>query len=347
MIKKIITISFAIFFFLAISISAFFYYGFYFSKDNLSEEKFFIINTGDGLSTIGKNLEKEGIIKKDYFFLIYGVITEKGKSLKPGNYVLRSNMSISEIMDKLSQGDGEKITIIEGWNLRDIALFLEKNGYGTKEEFYEIAGKPPFYKDGIVKSQESRDVSFDFEFLEDLPLDLPLEGYIFPDTYFISQGTPMDDIVYSFLSNFDRKINEEIRKEIEKNEMSFFEIITIASLIEKEVIDYNEKKIVSGIIQKRMKEGMRLQLDATITYLTGRRSVSIPLKETRIDSPYNTYVYSGLPKGPICNPGIESIKAALRPKKSDYFYYLSKPNGETVFSETHKEHVDAKNKYLR
>ncbi len=170
---------------------------------------------------------------------------------------------------------------------------------------------------------------------------MPLEGYLFPDTYAVAAGAQMDDILKLFLANFKKKAVEEIGEE------DIFETITIASLIEKEVISYEDKRLVSGIMRNRLKIGMPLQIDATITYLTGRRSVNIPILETRIKSPYNTYVNTGLPIGPISNPGIDSIRAAMDPKENDYFYYLSKPTGETVFSRTLEEHNYAKNKYLR
>ncbi len=149
------------------------------------------------------------------------------------------------------------------------------------------------------------------------------------------------------LANFNNKLNANLKSEIEKQEKSFFDIITIASLIEKEVREYKDKRLVSGIIRKRLEIGMPLQVDATISYITGRRTTEISIAETKIDSPYNTYKYRGLPITPICNPGIESIKAALYPKESDYLYYLSKPDGETVFSRNHQEHIAAKNRYLR
>ncbi len=342
MIKKIlITVTILIttlFLFLAF----FFYWGVYLSKDNNVEDKFFIVKTGDGLFVVAENLEKEEIIKSGYFFIIHGVLTEKGKQLKPGNYKLSSSMSVHEILEKIFSGGGERITIIEGWNLRDIAIFLEEKGYGEKEEFYLLAGTPPFYEDGKLTDQKSGKIVYLKE-----QENLNIEGFLFPDTYFIAPGAPMEEIISAFLSNFENKIDKEIDDLIRKRGLTLFETIIVASLLEKEVNSFEDKQIVSGIIKKRLEMGMRLQLDATITYLTGKRSVQIPINETRIRSPYNTYVYGGLPIGPICNPGMESIRAALLPKETEYLYYLSKPTGETVFSRTFEEHVAAKNKYLK
>jgi UPF0755 protein len=342
MTKKIIKIIFLAKLLFLFSLLVFFYWGIYLPKNNIDEDKIFIVRAGDSLSFVAKKLEEEKIIKKDYFFITYGLLTKKGRELKPGSYKFSSTMNVSEILEKIASGGEERLTIIEGWNLREVAIHLEEKGYGTKEEFYHLAGAPPFY-DGekLIESQKANIV-----FIEEQK-NLSLEGFLFPDTYFISPGTPMEEIIATFLSNFEDKINKEIEEMIEKEGTTLFETIIIASLLEKEVTSFEDKQIVSGIIRRRLEKGMRLQLDATVTYLTGRKSVQIPITETRIRSSYNTYVYDGLPVGPICNPGIESIKAALLPKETDYLYYLSKPTGETVFNRTFDEHVVAKNKYLK
>jgi UPF0755 protein len=142
-------------------------------------------------------------------------------------------------------------------------------------------------------------------------------------------------------------VSLEIKEEIERQGKSIFDIITMASLLEKEVRTEEDKKIVAGILWKRMEIGMPLQVDATIAYITGKNSTRISKEETKIDSPYNTYKYKGLPLGPICNPGFESIFASLYYEDSDYLYYLSTPEGETIFSKTLEEHNIAKGKYLK
>ncbi len=338
MIKKIIIIKLILLFFLTL----FFYWGIYIPKDKADGEIFFIVKTGDSLSSIAKNLEKEEIIKADYFFILSGLLSNKGKSLKPGNYKLSSSMSVYEILEKIASAGGERIVIIEGWSLRDIAKHLEKNGYGSEEDFYRLAGKPPFF-DGerLIEHQKS-----EIHFIKDQE-ELSLEGFLFPDTYLISPGTPMEDIISTFLLNFENKIDGEIEKMIAEKETTLFKTIIIASLLEKEVPSFKDKRIVAGIIEKRLEKGMRLQIDATVSYLTGKKSVQVPVTETKITSLYNTYFVKGLPLGPICNPGIESIRAALSPEETDYLYYLSKPNGETVFSKTFQDHVAAKNRYLK
>jgi len=324
----------------ALLLSFFVYWGVFTEKNPRGEDVVFVVEKGESLRQIAGSLEKENIIRDKNFFVFYAVISGKGKDLKAGTYLLSSSMSVSEIVKEMFRGSENRVTIIEGWNLRDIAGYLEEGGFGSRQDFYQLAGAPPMIKDGEL-IPEQRGV------LREKPGEGMLEGFLFPDTYYISPGTPMEDIVKAMLLNFERRVLNKLEEEIEESEMALYEIITLASLLEKEVTDFDEKRVVAGIIKRRDEIGMNLQIDATITYLTGRRSVAIPITETRIDSPYNTYVYSGLPKGPICNPGIDSIKAALSPKESEYLYYLSKPSGETVFSRTHDEHVEAKNRYLR
>ncbi len=345
--KKIILAAIGLFLFLILGVLFFVYQGIYLPKDSQGEEVSILIERGETVSSVAKKLREEGVIKSDIFFIIYGTFSEEGKNIKPGQHIVSSAMNVPEIFRKIIVFDANRVTVVEGWNLRDIAQFLEEAGYGEKDEFFRLAGKPPFYDGESLLEEAPREMALDDDFF-DKPEDVvTLEGYLFPDTYFISVGTSMEEIVSTFLNNFKKKLSGEALDMVRDSEHSLHEIITIASLIEKEVFLPEDKRIVSGIIQKRMDIGMRLQMDATITYLTGRRSVRIPITETRIDSPYNTYVYEGLPKGPICNPGIDSIMAALSPKETGYLYYLSKPTGETVFSKTHEEHVRAKNRYLR
>ena len=146
------------------------------------------------------------------------------------------------------------------------------------------------------------------------------------------------------LSNFRKKLTPELRLEIANQKKSIFDIVTMASLLEKEVRTLDDKKIASGILWKRLGVGMPLQLDATVNYITGKSDASVLFKDAKIDSPYNTYKYKGLPKGPISNPGIDSIMAAIYPIQTKYWFYLS--DGITHFSETLQQHNAAKRRYL-
>lgn len=278
-----------------------------------AEQVQFSVQKGDGSKDIALNLEKENLIKWAPVFRIYILAKGITGQLKAGEYLLSPSMTIPEIADKLVRGDVIKIsvTIPEGFTVRQIE---EKVGF-------------------------------------ELPGD-SLEGFLFPDTYQFSFGFSGKELVGAMKDNFDKKLTEDLREEIARQEKTIFEIVTMASLIEKEVISLEDKKLVSGILWKRLETGMLLQVDATLAYLSGQEGWTFDemrrdlasLKE--VDSAYNTYKYLGLPPGPICNPGLDSIIAAIYPVESDYWYYLSTPQGETVFSKTLQEHNLARAEYF-
>lgn len=293
---------------------------------------------GLGDEDIARDLEKLGIIRSNYFFRLYVVSSFQHSKLQAGKYNLSPRMSVFQIVKKFVAGDviKNKITIFEGWDIKDIAEYFEARGMCGKEDFIELS---------------NQDHSQEFDFLNP-PVggktkDVGLEGYLFPDTYEVSDGQTCQDIIIIMLANFEKKMTLELREQITKQKKSIFDIITMASIIEKEVKTMDDKKTISGILWKRLETGMPLQVDATINYITGKNDPGALIADTKIDSPYNTYKYKGLPKGPISNPGIDSIIAALNPIKTAYWYYLSGVDGRTIFSKTLKEHNIARARYLR
>jgi len=278
-----------------------------------TENKLFSVERGQSLFQIAENLEKEGLIKNKFLFDFYIITKGISRKLQAGEYYLSPSMNIVGITKKIISGEVAKreVTIPEGFTIKQIE--------------------------------------------ERLNLKLPgadLEGFLFPDTYQFSYGVSAEEIVRKMSDNFDKKL-APYRNEISGAGLTIFEAITMASLLEKEVKTKEEKEIVSGIFWKRIKEGIPLDSCATIAYILGggnwtfeemRKEIA---KGKEIDSPYNTYKYLGLPAGPICNPGLESIMAAVYPKDSEYWYCLSTPEGETVFSKTLEEHNIAQAKYLK
>jgi len=324
--------------------------GIYLPQDSDSTEEIaFLVKKGEGAKEISVNLKEQGLIKYNSLFRVYVLVKGVAGELKAGEYELSPAMTTPEIVNKLASGEVIKkiITIIEGWNLRDIGWYFENKGMFMAEELFELAGFPLIDYSETTDLPPPKDFSQEFDFLEDKPENLGLEGYLFPDTYEISSEDGIEDIVRKILTNFDKKLTLELKEKITSQGKSIFEIITTASLLEKEVKTFKDKKIVSGILEKRLKNGIPLQVDATIIYITGKKTTRISKKETEIDSPYNTYRYRDLPLGPISNPGIESIMAAIYPEDSPYLYYLSTTEGETIFSGTLEEHNIAKAKYLK
>ena len=324
--------------------------GVYLPKNSTSQiEKLFLIERGQGVKEISVNLEKKSLIKDKNFFNIYILLKGKTKKLQAGEYLISPSMTIPEITEKFVLGEivKEKITIIEGWNIGDIAWYLENEGMFQAEELFELIGFPMIDYSKTTDLPKPKDFSQEYDFLKDKPKNLGLEGYLFPDTYYVYRGAAIEEIIRVILDNFDKKLTADLRREISDQGKTIFEIIITASLIEKEVRIIEDKKIVSGILWKRLKNGIPLQVDATIAYITGKKTTRISKEETQIDSPYNTYKYQGLPLGPISNPGFESILASVYYENSDYLYYLSTPEGETIFSRTLEEHNIAKAKYLK
>ncbi len=294
-------------------------------QDNRSQrEVLFSVEKGESFVEIGKNLEIEGLVTNRFLFNIYLFLSGARKDLQAGTYLLSSDMSIKQIIDKIRSGEvyTRKFTVIEGWRAKDIADHLSEIGLDG-DKFM-----------AIVKRGEGN-----FAVLSDKPIDAGLEGYLFPDTYLLPYGIDEQGLIDMMLANIDSKIK--------KSDKNLFDIITMASIIEKEVRSEKDKRLVSGILWKRIEIGMPLQVDATIVYLTGKKSSAVSIEETKIDSPYNSYLYKGLPPGPISNPGLESILAALNPEPSNYLFYLSKPDGETVFNIDYQNHLIDKNRYLK
>jgi UPF0755 protein len=287
----------------------------------------FTIEKGLGDEQIAGQLKEAGIIRSSSFFEFYVILSLKHHVLKAGEYNLSPNMSIHKIANKMAKGDiiRDKLVIFEGWDTQDIANYLEEKGICKQDYFVSLTKKNYLEQ---------------FDFLSDKPKTANLEGYLFPDTYEIGKNVTCEEILDNLLANFDKKMTSEIRDEIKKQKKSIYDVVTMASMIEKEVRTMEDKKIVSGILWKRIAIGMPLQLDSTVNYITGKSDPSVLIKDTKIDSPYNTYKYYGLPKGPISNPGLNSILATLYPTKTNYWYYLT--DGKTIFSETLDQHNAAK-----
>lgn len=229
------------------------------------------------------------------------------------------------------------ITLLEGWSNKQIGDYLQKNSVTQSSAFLaaQKAVAPAAYS-----------------FLANKPSGADIEGFIFPDTYFIPTNPASGDdinqiILKKALDNFSQKVTPQIVSEGAANGLNEFQLITLASVVEKETgADMTEKKIVAGIFYNRLKAGMPLESDATVSYVTGNAAVSTA--DTQIDSPYNTYKYKGLPFGPICNPGLDSIIAAANPTATDYFYFLTDPaTGRAVYAKTYDEHLANKQKYLK
>lgn len=303
----------------------------------------FTIETGDSVEKISLNLEKLGLINSARHFKTYVWLEDFATGLQAGTFAISPAMSIKEIVRALVSGEvvsrEKDAMIIEGWSIADIDKYLEKNSILSSNDYKKIAL-------GTLS-----DWSFDFDkpaYLTDAPKTANLEGYLFPDTYKLFVDASASDLIEKQLHNFDQKLSQDLRDEIKRQGKSIQAIITMASIIEKEVSVEKDRAIVSGILNKRMAIGMRLEVDSSINYITGKDSPSAELSDLEIESPYNTYRNYGLPPGPICNPSLSAIKAAVYPEASEYLFYLNRQDTkETIFSKDYDEHLRNKAKYLK
>ncbi len=235
-----------------------------------------------------------------------------------------------------AQAAETSITLIEGWNKNQISDYLEKQNLFSKSDFLA----------GLNKFDESQ-----FPLLK-RPTGQSLEGYLFPDTYRVPKQTTPDEVIKKMVTNFSSRLSSVgvTDPDAKYNGLSLYQIITLASIIEKESGGHgstgntnlslqDERNLVASVFYNRLNQGIALQSDATVNYVTGKETPAASAEDLQVNSPYNTYKYPGLPPGPICNPSLGSIKAALHPAESDYLYFLHKqPSGEVEFSKTLEEH---------
>lgn len=259
-------------------------------EKNSTQGIVFSIQKGEGSREIGYNLQMQKLIRSGPFLRLYVLTTGVSHKLQAGDYLLNPAMSLFDMVRKFSTGDviQEKITIVEGWSITDI------------EDYFVTKGR-------------AIEISPDWE------------GYLFPDTYHIASNISNEEIIAMMRTNFEKKFDNNFRKETVRQGKTIAQIVTMASLLEKEVKTLEDKKLVAGILWKRLSIGMALQVDAA------------PI----------TYEKRGLPVHPIANPGLHSIQASLYPQDSQFWYYLSAPDGTTIFSTTLEEHNIAKAKYLK
>jgi UPF0755 protein len=305
------------------------------------------INKGDSATDIIAELKAAKVISNEYIFLGYLKLNNATGSMMAGEYLLNRNMSMVEVADILTSGkiirDEKTVTVTEGLTNKQISEYLYKRGIGNKDELEQV-----------LKTN-----SINFSYLQTAK-NFVFQGFLFPDTYKLGKGEGVTQLVDKMLLNFSKKINQDLIAKIEQQGRTLKDVIILASIIEKEVgrnktrvteedleALKTERRLVASVFYNRLKIGQPLESDATVNYVTGKSDRQALIVDTKVKSAYNTYVVKGLPPTPICNPGEDSIMAAIEPTESDYYYFLSKIDGEAVFSRTYEEHLQNKAKYLK
>ncbi len=277
------------------------------------------IPEGSTLYQVADILHEQGIISSPFVFREYFRFFKSDKFVSAGKYYFDTRLCLVSVADRLSAADFHiprfKILIPEGSDVKEISKYI-------KDQI------PPFDADRFVSLASNE------------------EGYLFPDTYFFSIATKPEEVITKMKDDFQTKINP-LNEKILASKKSLHDILTMASIIERETVTPESRRIVSGILWKRIKIGMPLQVDATFSYVNGKSTYDLTAQDLHIDSKYNTYEYKGLPPGPICNPGLDSIIASIEPTATDYLYYLSGKDGTMHYAKTFSEHISNKIKYLK
>ena len=306
----------------------------------------FVISKGGGSTAVGQNLEKEGFIKSKYYFWYYVWQTKTDTKLQAGTYSLSKNMTIPQMVDLFVNGrikdERIKLTIPEGSTNDKIIELLGAKKPELVNEFKKIVKCLCLNKSNCSCDK----FSSKYNFIKNIPVGVDLEGYLFPDTYFISKKETGATLVSKFLNNFQNKVNDDIQNVIKNKGESLHDIITLASIVERESKENQDRPIVAGIFWNRLGVNMALESDATLAYVLKTDKVKYYQDEINTNSLYNTYKNPGLPPGPICNPGIEAILATINPAETDYVFFLNDANtGETVFAKSFEEHKRNKIKH--
>lgn len=287
------------------------------------------IPQGMGARQIAHLLAEEGIIAAPTLFSFLVKIEGVEQSLQAGSYLLSAQMRPLEVIEHLVSGKitSVKVVIPEGFEIKQIATELEEHGLADRERFIELASNA------------------ELVFGEKLPIELPiasLEGYLFPDTYYFSEGQTEEDLIGQMVDRFIEVTEEHILPLLEESEFSLHEVVTLASIVEREIMVDWERPLVASVYLNRLAIDMPLQADPTVRYVTAEERPQVLYRDLEIDSPYNTYRNRGLPPGPIASPGLASMLAVLNPADTNYYFFVSRRDGTHEFTETYSEHLRAR-----
>jgi UPF0755 protein len=282
-------------------------------------DSMYTIPNGAGLTATAKDLQEKGIINSPFLFKAMTVILGGSRGLKSGDYVLDQKQGVIGLASRFAAGDFRlsliKVTVPEGLSIKEIGTLLSKKLIKINPESFNTTAQGK-------------------------------EGYLFPETYLFLPNTEAKTVVAKMQDTFEEKIST-LGGDIKRFNKPLSDIIKMASIIEEEARTTESRRVVAGILWKRLSLGMPLQVDASFKYINGKGTKDLTLDDLKIDSPYNSYLYKGLPPTPICNPGLDSISATITPIMTDYIYFLTDKMGDMHYAKTYAEHLQNKNLYLK
>jgi UPF0755 protein len=287
-------------------------------------EVFVDIPPGSSTGTIGRRLVDAGVVRDARTFQVALWISGRSRALRAGEYRFEAPMHALDVIDKIARGDvyRRRLTFREGLTVAEMAQVFEERGFGSAADFRAAAGNAALIHDLDPAAQD-------------------LEGYLFPETYALPRGTTAAAVVAQMVEGFKNALTPEIRGNASAAGLSIRQLVTLASLVEKETGTPAERPLVAAVYSNRMRIGMGMQADPTVIYAlqkAGKYDGNLRRDDLQFDSPYNTYRYAGLPPGPIAAPGKASLEAAAKPADVDYLYFVSKNDGSHVFATTLDEH---------
>jgi len=303
-----------------------------------SRERTFIVESGETVTQVAYHLERVGLVADaELFRLLVQYLGVEG-DIQAGVFSLRPNMTMEEIVRQLQHGRLPTVTVTvpEGWRAEQIAELLAE-----PQEMLKVTEAQAFLQ-AVLQGRS------DYDFLSDRPPGSPasLEGFLFPDTYQLPLETTPGRVIEIMLQNWDRRIPSELRSQAAEQGLSLYELVTLASIVEREAVLPEERPLIASVYLNRLEKGMYLQADPTVQYAKGYDQATerwwSPMKQeeaSTVDSPYNTFLNPGLPPGPICNPGLASIKAVLDPASTDYLFFYHMGDGRHAFATTYEEHL--------
>ena len=283
----------------------------------------FVVPPGATFHEIADTLHRTGLIDSVTVFDLYARYRHLDRNVQAGAYELSRNLNMIQILTALQTAVPDEIfvTIPEGYTIKKTAALLDTGGVIKGSDYTALA----------VQGK------FNYDFLKDLPPGASLEGFLFPDTYLVPRAGTAKDLITLQLDNFKRLWTDTRQSEAAARKLNPLQVVTIASLIEREARFQEDRPLVASVIYNRLAAGWPLQIDATVLYAKGVWQSSVTIDDRRINSPYNTYLHAGLPPGPIANPGLKALDAALQPADTGYFFYLSDPQGHNHYAKTNEE----------
>lgn len=309
----------------------------------------FTIAPGESVSQIATRFEEEGIIRSAAFFKRYLSWENVDTKIQAGTFTVEAPITLARVVESLARaraGDEMTITILPGWGIREIASYLETEGIGTEEEVIRLAGRPAFQYSGIG---DTLGIAGEYTVLQDKPPGISYEGYFRPDTYRIFTDATVAEVLERLVRERNAQFTEQMYADIKKAGRTVHEVMTVASIVEKEVRKTEDRKIVADLFWRRYDANWGLQADSTVHYIVGKDgSVFTTQADRETDSAWNTYKYAGLPPGPISNPSLDAILATIYPTKNSYNYFLTTlDTGEVKYARTLDEHNVNRSRYLQ